>query len=229
MNLLQATKALPRWIPVALASAVAIVVLAALALWRLSGPSALPVLATAPAFSLTDQEGRTVSSDQLRGKVAIVGFIYTSCPDICPMLTNQMRGLQLKLKDAGLLGTEAQLLSITVDPERDTPAVLTQYAKEHGAETATWRFLTGDPEAIRQTIVKGFLLPVEKEMAAADSHNHGSTASATTPSAPDPQQTYNVNHSGKIALVDKTGQIRAYYDGESLDAATVIAAIKALR
>jgi protein SCO1/2 len=227
VNLLQATKALPRWIPVALASAIAIVVLAALALWRLSSPSALPVLATAPAFSLTDQEGRTVSSDQLRGKVAIVGFIYTNCPDICPMLTNQMRGLQLKLKDAGLLGTEAQLMSITVDPERDTPAVLAQYAKEHGAETGTWRFLTGEPEAIRQTIVKGFLLPVEKEMAAADSHNHGSTGAAT--SAPDPQQTYIVNHSGKIALVDKTGQIRAYYDSESLDAAKVIAAIKALQ
>lgn len=219
---MQATKALPRWIPGALAAALAVIVLAAAGLWRLSGPSPLPVLAAAPAFSLIDQEGRTVSSEQLRGKVSLVGFIYTNCPDICPMLTQNMRGLQLKLKDAGLLGTEAQLVSITVDPERDTPAVLSQYATDHGAETATWRFLTGDPETVRNTVVKGFLLPVEKEMAAADSHAGHTAGSA-------PQQNYIVGHSGKIALVDKAGEIRAYYDSESLDAANVIAAVKALR
>jgi protein SCO1/2 len=223
---MQATNALPRWIPSALAAALAVIVLAAVGLWRLSGPAPLPVLAAAPAFSLTDQDGRSVSSEQLRGKVSLIGFIYTNCPDICPMLTQNMRGLQLKLKDAGLLETEARLVSITVDPERDTPAVLAQYATDHGADTATWPFLTGDPETVRNTVVRGFLLPVEKEVAAGNSHDHSRPSGAPVPAA---QQAYNVGHSGKIALVDKTGQIRAYYDSESLDAAKVIAAVKALR
>jgi protein SCO1 len=199
------TKSLPRWILAALATSVAVVLLAAVGLWRLSAGPDLPVLGTVPPFTLTDQEGRAVRGEELKGKVALVGFIYTSCTDICPMLTHQMRGVQLKLQQAGLLGTQAVLYSITVDPEHDTPAVLRQYAAEQGVDTATWRFLTGDPEQVRQTVVKGFMLGMEQ-----------------TPGS------YAVSHSGRIALVDKQGRIRAYYDGEALDFARVLADIEAL-
>lgn len=204
---------LPKWIPFALAGAVAVMLLAAVALWNLNSQPNLPVLGAAPAFSLIDQQGRKVSSDELRGKVLLVGFIYTSCTDICPMLTQQMRTLQTRLKEAGLLGTDATLLSVTVDPERDTPEVLAKYAAQHQADTATWRFLTGDPEQVREVVVKGFMLPMEK-----NGHDHGAGA-----------QSYEVGHSGRIALVDKAGRIRTYYDGEALDFARVLADVKALR
>jgi protein SCO1/2 len=206
----------PRWIYIALGGAVALVVAAGAALWALStgrsSTAELPDLATMPAFALTDQEGKPVRSADVKGKVLLVGFIYTSCEDICPMVTAQMKTLQDELKKAGLLGP-VELLSISVDPEVDTPERLAAYARQFQADTSSWRFLTGDPDHVRKVVVEGFLLGVQKVPAGHGGHGSHGTAPAD----------YRVEHSGRIALVDPKGQIRAYYDGTQLEPAKVVA------
>ena len=95
-------------------------------------------------FRLTDQQGREVRLDELRGKVLAVNFLYTRCPlpDVCPRLAANFATLQRRFQQD--LGNRLMLLSVTVDPDYDTPAVLAEYAKRWGADSLGWRFLTGD-------------------------------------------------------------------------------------
>jgi len=94
-----------------------------------------------PDFRLTDQFGSTVGLADLRGKVAAIDFIYTRCPlpDVCPRLSANFATLQRRFH-----GRDLRLLSVTVDPDYDTPAVLAGYAKRWAADPSAWRFLTGD-------------------------------------------------------------------------------------
>src|SRR5467141_881094 len=108
----------------------------------------LPKIAPAPAFALTSQDGTRVSLADLRGKIVAVTFIYTSCTDSCPVLTALMAHVQDKLGQD--FGEKVAFVSITVDPERDTPEVLKEYAQTFGANLAGWSFLTGAPDAIRE-------------------------------------------------------------------------------
>lgn len=95
-------------------------------------------------FELRDQNGRTVRLSDLRGKALAVNFIYTRCPlpDVCPRLSANFAALQRRF--AGRLGKDLMLLSVTVDPEHDSPTVLAEYARRWGADSRGWRFLTGD-------------------------------------------------------------------------------------
>jgi protein SCO1 len=104
----------------------------------------LPIGAALPNFQLTDQLGRTVEAADLRGKVAAIDFIYTRCPlpDVCPRLSANFATLQRRFRDQ--LGRDLILLSVTVDPDYDTPAVLAGYAKRWAADPSAWRFLSGD-------------------------------------------------------------------------------------
>src|SRR5258708_6275315 len=90
-------------------------------------PSSLPRIGAAPALTLTRQDGAPLSLSDLRGKVVLLTFIYTSCTDTCPLLTGKMAGLQEKLGPD--FGSRVQFLSITVDPERDTPDILHAYGQ----------------------------------------------------------------------------------------------------
>jgi protein SCO1/2 len=97
---------------------------------------------------LTLQDGTPVSLADLRGKVVAVTFIYTLCTDTCPVLTPMMSFVQDRLGPD--FGTKVAFVSITVDPERDTPAVLKEYARAFGADLGGWAFLTGAPKTIRE-------------------------------------------------------------------------------
>jgi protein SCO1/2 len=108
----------------------------------------LPNIRPAPDFTLTSQDGERVSLHDLRGKIVAVTFIFTSCADVCPMLTDTMVRVQDNL--GSLFGSRIAFMSITVDPERDTPTVLKQYARNCGADLKGWAFLTGDPQSIRE-------------------------------------------------------------------------------
>jgi protein SCO1/2 len=110
--------------------------------------ASLRKIGPAPAFSLTTQDSTRLSLKQLRGKVVVVTFIYTSCADTCPLLTAKMAGLQARL---GMdFGAKVFFVAITVDPEQDTPAILKRYAETHGVDLAGWAFLTGTPSEIRE-------------------------------------------------------------------------------
>ena len=93
-----------------------------------------------------------MSLSDFRGKVVAIAFIYTSCTDVCPMLTANMASVQDKLGSA--FGSKIAFVSITVDPERDTPEVLKQYAENFGADLKGWSFLTGDPAIVREVGLK---------------------------------------------------------------------------
>lgn len=108
----------------------------------------LPTLGAAPDFALTSQDGKEVTFEDFRGKVVAVTFIYTWCPDICPMLTDKMARVQDQLGEH--FATDVAFVSITFDPKRDTPSVLKEYAEAFDADLSGWSFLTGDPEAVRE-------------------------------------------------------------------------------
>jgi protein SCO1/2 len=150
----------------------------------------LPKIAPAPAFALTSQDGTPVTLADFRGKVVAVTFIYTSCTDTCPMLTALMAYVQDKLgRD---FGAKVAFVSITVDPERDTPDVLKQYAETFGADLKGWAFLTGAPAAIRDV-----------------TRRYGVFASRTA--------TGDVDHTFLTSIVDSRGFLRVQYLGVRFD------------
>lgn len=112
--------------------------------------SRLPTIGPAPEFRLLDQSGERVSLADLRGKVLAVTFIYTSCRDTCPILTAKIASLQGKL--GADFGPRVRFVSITVEPEVDTPTVLASYARAHGADLSGWSFLTGSSAEIRDVV-----------------------------------------------------------------------------
>ncbi|MCZ7677247.1 MAG: SCO family protein [Sandaracinaceae bacterium] len=100
------------------------------------GEEPLPELLPIGEFALVDQDGEDVTNADLRGKVWIVDFVFTSCPDVCPVLTTQMANLHRRI-DAG----DVRFVSVSVDPAEDTPERLREYAARFGADTSRWSFL----------------------------------------------------------------------------------------
>ncbi len=148
-----------------------------------------PELGDVGAFSLTDQQGRAVTAESLRGSVWAAAFMFTRCPTVCPRITRRMRELQ---KQAAAQGVPLQLVSFSVDPEHDTPAVLAAYAKQYEADLTNWRFLTGDIEVLRKTSEQGFKLALEGK---------------PTPGA----EHFGLFHGSHLVLVDAAGKVRGYY------------------
>src|SRR5437764_14336285 len=105
-----------------------------------------------PPVSLTDSAGRPFSMAGLRGKAVLVSFIYTTCNGSCPATTHNLYRVQQALKDAGLWGDRVVFVSISLDPARDTPEVLGNYARIYGADPAAWHFLTGPPDRVAARI-----------------------------------------------------------------------------
>jgi len=152
-------------------------------------PKPPPVLSTLPEFSLVDSGGRPFGSAELRGQVWIASFFFTRCPSVCPLLMQRMAELQKHYADAGIDGIH--LVSITVDPARDTPPVLRESEPRYGVDPARWTLLTGAPEAVRSLLRDGFHVP---------GFDVGALAEGDIP------------HTTKVVLVDPRGNIRGYYD-----------------
>lgn len=148
---------------------------------------------------MTDSLGHPFNSGSLAGKIWIADFIYTSCPDACPRMTSEMHKVAQDLKGE----KDVRLVSISVDPAHDTPAVLNAFAHEYGGPTAQWMFLTGTPQTIHLVAYQTFHVGdiIQK-----------------------------MNHSTKFIVVDKSGEIRGYYDSLDPDnIQTMLADIEALR
>ena len=107
-----------------------------------------------PAFTLLDQEGRTVAASRFRGKRVVLNFIFTRCPiaTMCPAATLRMGALQKAAREAGV--KDFELVSVSLDPEYDTPGVLREYAEVRGLDTSNWSFLTGPDTAVRQLLAQ---------------------------------------------------------------------------
>jgi protein SCO1/2 len=143
-------------------------------------PKPLPVLAQLPEFHLVDQAGQPFDSRSLNGHVWVANFIYTTCNGPCPMMSSQMHLVQTATADT----PGVKLVSFTVDPAHDTPAVLAEYAKRFKYDPARWHFLTGDMACLNDLGLQGFKL---------------NTVDG------------RLNHSTRFVLVDRQQRIRGYY------------------
>lgn len=136
-----------------------------------------------PAFSLTNQQNQTITAEKMKGKVYVVEFFFTSCPTICPVMNKNLRMVEDQINDPNF-----GIISITIDPKRDTPERLAKHAEKLGVKSPNWHFLTGNREDIL-ALSKQFNIYVGEDESTAE----------------------GLNHSGKFALVDQTGKIRSRY------------------
>ncbi len=162
---MNATESVRRSVAFGVSTAVAVAMLG-IAVWIFQGERSkqlpgqaiqlegLQDFGTLPQFSLTERNGRQVTLADLRGKVWIANFIYTHCTDTCPLQSARIARLQAELAGEA----DLRLVSITVDPESDTPKILTEYATRFGADPDRWLFLTGGKKTIYALAMEGFRL-----------------------------------------------------------------------
>jgi protein SCO1/2 len=143
-------------------------------------PKPLAIMAQVPEFQLTSQTGQPFDSKSLDGHIWVADFIYTTCDGPCPMMSSHMHQLQTLTSEM----PGVKLVSFTVDPARDTPPVLAEYAKHFKPDPDRWSFLTGEQARLNDLALNGFKL-------------NGVDGSMT--------------HSTRFALVDQRRRIRGYY------------------
>jgi protein SCO1 len=153
------------------------------------------VLGQVPNFALVDQQGKPFGTADLSGRVWIANFIFTRCPTVCPIFTQKMARLQDRL---GQTGPAVHLVSFSVDPDYDTPAVLAEYAATYRANPRLWSFLTGAPDDVRATVRDGLKIAMERRGIDGD--------------VPD------ILHGTHFVLVDQRQAIRGYYDSNDASA-----------
>jgi protein SCO1/2 len=142
-----------------------------------------------PNFTLLDQEGRAVAAGRFRGKKVVLNFIFTRCPiaTMCPAATLRMADLQKKARETGV--RDFELVSVSLDPEYDSPGILREYAEARGLDTSNWSFLTGPDAAVRHLLAQ---LGVIREF-------EGNT----------------IKHSLSTVLIDASGRITYRVDGST--------------
>ena len=152
-------------------------------------------------FTLTDQASRPFRFQSLRGKVVIVAFAYTTCPDVCPLITAAMRQIQDGLRGEERKGT--YLITVTTDPEIDTPQVLAAYAKRYGVDHANWAFVTGDEAALKK-VWKNFGVGVKRKARGL------------------------IDHTTLTAVIDRSGTMRVVYIGTSPEPKAILKDVRGL-
>jgi protein SCO1/2 len=148
----------------------------------------LPVLGHVPVFQLEDERGAPFTDASMRGHASVVDFIFTRCASSCPRLTARMADLQSRLAGER---SDVRLVSFSVDPENDTPEVLSRYSAKTHADAMRWSFVTGSTDAVEKAVVVGFKMSAAKIAKAADD--------------------YDVVHGEWFVLVDPKGNLRGYY------------------
>ena len=166
--------------------------------------AALPVIRTAPPFALTTQDDKPLGLADLRGKVVLVNFVFTTCNGTCPATTSRLGGVAAELKRQGLLEKDqVRLVSITLDPKRDTPKALRRYRELYDIQGDHWSFLTGTEAE------------VGKVMAA-----WGMWAK--------PAKNGQLDHPSRVFLLDARGRVREIYSLEFLKTAWVVEDVREL-
>lgn len=140
-----------------------------------------------PDFNLITQNNTAISAEVLNGHITVIDFFFTSCPDICPIMTSELSRVANTFKQEDNI----KILSFSVDPTYDSPSVLKAYSEKYEADPNQWQFVTGEKEAIYALARCGFLLPVQDGDGGPE----------------------DFIHSEKMILVDQQKRIRGYYDG----------------
>ncbi len=144
----------------------------------------------------------------VQGKVVLIGYVYTHCPDICPIITFNMRDIQQEFADRD----DFMLISISFDPQRDTPDVLSEYASNYRLDQDNWYLLTGEPQNV-EAILERLRIGTLK-----------SPTRFTESGTP----VYFIDHTDRVTLIDEKGQIRRNYPGSELDKDEVVKDIQKL-
>lgn len=162
-------------------------------------------------FELINQSGEKVSfPETVKGKIAVVGYIFTNCPDICPLTTNNMRLIQQKLKEEEIGNVE--FVSISFDPQNDTPEVLRKFAGIRNLDLSNWMFLTGEKAVTDSLIHRAGVFAVASDSTVFD----------------DGKKIYYYTHTDRIHLVDTKGKIRKEYQGSRINIDEITEDIKNL-
>jgi protein SCO1/2 len=166
----------------------------------------LPKLGAAPAFEMQDIKGNVVSLESTAGKARLIYFYFANCPDVCPPTTFLLSGVQDKLQEQGSLPGKAEMISITFDPERDTPEVIENFAKRLDVDFDGWHFLRGEEQATTE-LARAFNIGVKKL-----------------------EKENTFIHSNLIVLVDQNGEIREWINGndENLTADYIVSRVNKL-
>lgn len=151
----------------------------------------LPIIQSLPAFTLTDQDVRTVTLDTLKGHPFIIDFMFTSCTEFCGDMTAKMREVRAALGP----GSPVRTISISVDPDTDRPTRLKKYAIAQNAVDPGWLFVTGERRTIGTLMQMLYLAP-----------------------SGDPEKLNPTQHSSRFVLVDARGRVRGFYDYKDEDA-----------
>ncbi|MGF1671250.1 MAG: SCO family protein [Balneolaceae bacterium] len=161
------------------------------------------------SYNLINQNGEQVTfPDDFKGKYIILGYVYTKCPDICPMITYNMRDVQRELSDE----KDVHFISISFDPSRDTPEILAQYAKNYRINVDNWTLLTGDRSTIDKLLNRLEIAVVKTPTRFTDSG----------------EAIYFLDHTDRVSFVDNEGNIRRNYYGSELNSEEVVSDIKTL-
>jgi protein SCO1/2 len=154
----------------------------------------MPHIATLPAMEFTAHDGTKVTRADFDGHVTVVDFIFTRCTSSCPRLSERMAEAR-KTLDADVQSGALRFVSISVDPEHDTPEVLAKFAAVYKADAPAWRFATGPVDDLERVVVQGF--------------RTGLTRSAKKAEVGD------IVHGEKFIIVDRKGDIRAFLSTET--------------
>ncbi|MCA8971220.1 MAG: SCO family protein [Planctomycetes bacterium] len=156
----------------------------------------LPILGDVPAFELTAFDGTQVTRESLAGKVWVADFIFTTCGGLCPIMTNAMAGVQDAARKAGIGPEDLRLVSVSTDPETDTPERLRAYAEQHRANAEQWHFVRGPFDVVQRFSQDALKLALERA-------NEKQRAEGAE----------KVMHSDRFVLVDRESRIRGFYSG----------------
>lgn len=162
------------------------------------------------SFEVVNQDSNTVNFPQdYKGKYTIVGFIYTHCPDICPVISAKLSNINKKLED----NSDVQFVEITFDPKRDTPSVLKKYMQQFKHDKPHFTAITGDSATI-DTLLSSMDI-IAKIAADDDTQNKDGN--------------YLINHTNRILIMDKQGRVRYEYPGSVVNEEHVIDDLNTLR
>lgn len=162
-------------------------------------------------FELLNQDSiQIVFPDIIKGKLAVVGYIYTNCPDICPLTTNNMRLIRDALKKEGI--TDVEFVTVSFDPETDRPSVLKKYAELRNIDFSDWQFLTGETQTIKRLMKASGVVAAKGDSTVLNNN----------------EKIYYYVHTDRIALFDKRTHLRKYYFGSTINIDEIINDIKNL-
>ena len=154
----------------------------------------------ATQFTLTNQDGHRIGLTELRGKVILMTFIYTNCPEACPLITGKVAEIHESFKK------DVVLLSVSIDPDHDTPETLKEYGRRFHADFSRWHFLVGTPDE-SDRVQAAYQVPLRRKK---ERDANGRVIGATI-----------VDHGAKVFLVDRQGRVRFEYWGHEFDTKAV--------